>query len=85
MNTAYIMRLSIYLPEQEEFEQYQPGSKLKSVDLCAFWRRYETEYPSLLARIYMALKLIFSPYVPAMSASEYLALPRFCSQTGGLA
>ena len=39
-----------------------PSSQIKSVDLCAFWARYEAYYPSLARMAFDVLS------IPAMSA-----------------
>lgn len=52
-----------HFPDQEGSEGIQSSRRLKSVDLCAFWARYETQSPSL-AR--MAWDMVA---VPAMSAA----------------
>jgi hypothetical protein len=48
-----------HFPVQEEIQQ---GSKPKSIDLCAFWARYEAQYPSLARMAFDILS------IPAMSA-----------------
>ena len=64
------------LPEDDDYEQYiktdhfsnqrprdaHPPSQIKSVDLCAFWARYEACYPSLARMAFDMLS------IPAMSA-----------------
>lgn len=52
---------TVHFPDEGP-EETQPSSRFKSVDLCAFWARYEAEYP-LLAR--MAFDVLS---IPAMSA-----------------
>ena len=43
-------------------EESQSSSRVKSVDLCAFWARYEAQYPSLARMAFDILS------IPAMSA-----------------
>ena len=63
------------VPEQDDYEKYletvhfpnrpgesQSSSRPKSVDVCAFWARYEAEYPSLARMAFDVLS------IPAMSA-----------------
>jgi hypothetical protein len=51
-----------HLPGQQESEEIQSSVQLKSVDLCAFWARYEAQYPSLARMAFDILS------IPAMSA-----------------
>jgi hAT family protein len=51
-----------HLPGQQESEEIQSSVQLKSVDLCAFWARYEAQYPSLACMAFDILS------IPAMSA-----------------
>jgi hypothetical protein len=50
-----------FFPDQR-LEGTQPGSQAKLVNLCAFWARYEAQYPSLARMAFDILS------IPAMSA-----------------
>ena len=58
--TQYLM--TEHLPEQEESKEIQLNFQHKSINLCTFWARYETQYSSLTR---MAFDILLIPVISA--------------------